>query len=134
MATNDPTTTALVSSDTNTVTNAANRDYAVPTAMALRADRPFPVASSGYAGTASDGLTQLDASHALTTSYASAANGNVVQTARVAPGSKNDGDDENDGVTLALGFGASQAAAVQTAESALQDRFDKARRESRKGW
>ena len=28
--------------DTNTVTNAANRDYAVPTYMALRADRPFP--------------------------------------------------------------------------------------------
>ena len=33
-----------------------------PTAMALRADRPFLAASSGYAGTASDGLTQLDQS------------------------------------------------------------------------
>ena len=35
-----------------------------PTSLALRADRPFLAASSGYAGTASDGLTQLDASHA----------------------------------------------------------------------
>ena len=51
---------------TNTVTNAVNRDYAVPTYMALAASTPVQTASVGYAGTASDGLTQLDASHALT--------------------------------------------------------------------
>ncbi len=51
---------------TNTVTNAVNRDYAVPTYMALDASVSSPAASVGYAGTASDGLTQLDASHALT--------------------------------------------------------------------
>src|SRR3954470_22996085 len=55
-ATVDPATTALVSSDPNTVTNAVNRDYAVPLHGALRADRRFRSASSGYAGTASDGL------------------------------------------------------------------------------
>ena len=47
-------------------TNAANRDYAVPTYLALRADRPFSTVSSGFVGTASDGLTQLDANHTLT--------------------------------------------------------------------
>ena len=54
-----------VSIDTVTATNAANRDYAQPVYAALRADRPFPVVSSGYAGTASDGLIQLDATHSL---------------------------------------------------------------------
>ena len=48
---------ALTAIDTNTVTNAANRDYAVPTALALRADRPFTSASAGFAGTASDSLS-----------------------------------------------------------------------------
>ena len=40
---------ALTAIDANTVTNAANRDYAVPTALALRADRPFTSASAGFA-------------------------------------------------------------------------------------
>ena len=45
-----------VSFDTNTATNAVNRDYAVPTYLALRADHPFAAVSSGFVGTASDGL------------------------------------------------------------------------------
>src|SRR3954469_2203550 len=49
-----------VSIDTKTATNAANRDYAQPVFAALRADRPFTQASSGFAGSASDGLAQLD--------------------------------------------------------------------------
>src|SRR5689334_3479712 len=48
-----------VSYDTVTTTNAANRDYAVPSFLALRADRPFATVSSGFVGTASDGLSQL---------------------------------------------------------------------------
>ena len=47
-------------SSTNTVTHAVNRDYAVPTYMALDGSSPSPAASVGYAGSASDGLTQLD--------------------------------------------------------------------------
>src|SRR5215472_2977559 len=42
-----------VISSTNTVTNAVNRDYAVPTFMALDASLSSPVASVGYAGTGS---------------------------------------------------------------------------------
>ncbi len=97
-----------VSIDTNTATIAANRDYATPVYAALRADRPFLRASSGYVGTASDGLTQLDAARRLTTTYGTATQGNVVQIAQL---------DVNGGrpATLALGFGASKAVAISTA-------------------
>jgi glucan 1,4-alpha-glucosidase len=108
----DSATTALVASDPNTVTNAVNRDYAVPTAMALRADRPFLSASSGFVGTPSDGLVQLDADHALRETFDRADNGNVVQTARV--------DLRHGETTLALGFGRDAASAVGTAGAALR--------------
>src|SRR6266516_3150540 len=104
----DQATTALVSSDLNTVTNAANRDYAVPLYGALRATRPFLTASSGYAGTASDGLTQLDADHALATTYVAAPHGNVVQTGRLNLG-------DEGAFTLALGFGTSASDAIGVA-------------------
>ena len=61
-----------VASNTNTTTNAANRDYAVPTFEALRASTGFAAASVGYAGTDSDGLAMLDAGHALTGAYTDA--------------------------------------------------------------
>src|SRR3954462_15768587 len=51
---------ALVAGDPTTETVAVNRDYAQPTFLALKADCGFEQASAGYAGTASDGLTQLD--------------------------------------------------------------------------
>lgn len=124
-ATVDPAS-ALVSWDLNTVTNAVNRDYAVPTAMALRADRPFGVASSGYAGTASDGLTQLDAAHQLTAVYADAGPGNVVQTARV--------DLRHGEATLALGFGRTAAAAVSTAGAAAHAPFSATLHTFLAGW
>ena len=120
----------LVASDPNTATNAVNRDYAQPVYAAL--DGPFAEASNGFAGTASDGLTQLDASHALTTSYTTASNGNVVQTARVKSGKRDDRGELD--FTVALGFGASQSAAVQTAESSLKDRFDRVADDSKRGW
>jgi glucoamylase len=127
----------LVASDPSTTTNASNRDYAQPVFAAL--DGPFANATSGFAGTASDGLTQLDGAHALTTAFTDATNGNVVQTARVAGRDEHrrgheDDDDADGGFTLALGFGATQASAVQTAEAALAHRFERALRESAKGW
>ena len=72
----------LVSSDPVTATNAANRDYAQPVYAAL--DGSFSEAESGFVGAASDGLVQLDATHALTPTYPDAEGGNVVQTAQVA--------------------------------------------------
>jgi glucoamylase len=115
-ATVDPATTALVSSDENTVTNAVNRDYGVPLFGALRADRPFRSASSGYAGTDSDGLTQLDARHALGPITPTAPAGNVVQTAEVAR-------DATGAFTLALGYGQNAAAAIGTAGASTRAPF-----------
>jgi hypothetical protein len=86
---------------TSTTSNAVNRDYAVPTYMALAASVPARTASVGYAGTVSDGLTQLASSHTLTP-YSSAPGGHIVATEDVTPG-------PGGSVTLALGFGRTQA-------------------------
>jgi glucoamylase len=104
-----------VVSSTNTVTDATNRTYAVPTYMALADSTPSPQASVGYAGTASDGLTQLDSSHTLTP-YTSAPDGHIVATQQLAPAA-------NGTVTLALGFGRTQASAVNTAQGSLGGPF-----------
>jgi glucan 1,4-alpha-glucosidase len=115
----------LVSSDTVTTTNAANRDYAQPVFAAL--DGSFNAASSGFVGTASDGLTELDATHALAPTYTDAINGNVEQTARITLGP--------DGKTvLALGFGATQGDAVGTAEGSLQTNFQKSLADYKQAW
>src|SRR4051812_30011921 len=98
---------ALVAGDPTTQTAAVNRDYAKPTYLALESDRDFTAASAGYAGTSSDGLTQLDSAHRLT-EYDSAPNGNVMLTGEVRPDS-----------TLALGFGRSAAEARATAGKSL---------------
>ena len=101
--------------DTGTVSQAANRDYAVPTYMALAGDRPGR-SSVGYAGTASDGLTPLDATHALGTTYSSAPDGHVVAIEDVTPA-------RGRGITLALGFGRTQSAAVGTAATSARRPF-----------
>jgi glucoamylase len=103
----------LVAYDTKTATNAVNRDYAQPVFAAL--DGRFDQVSSGFAGTPSDGLSQLDSSHSLTQLYSDASNGNVVQTARVAAAGGEEGN-----MTIALGFGADQASAVGSAEASLR--------------
>ena len=74
-------------------------------------------ASVGYAGTASDGLTQLDAAHALTPTT-SAADGHIVATEDVTPRAGAGG-----GFTLALGFGRSQQQAEATATASLRVPF-----------
>lgn len=115
-----------VISSTNTVTDAASRTYAVPTYMALDASRPSPVASVGYAGTASDGLTQLDAARTLT-AYSSAPDGHIVSTQELSPAP--DGS-----ITLALGFGRTQAQAVATADSSLSHPFGQIEGRYLNGW
>ncbi len=123
---------------TNTVTNATNRTYAVPTYMALASSPVRPAnsapannapannASVGYAGTASDGLTQLDASHTLT-SYTDAPDGHIVATEALTPG--RDGQ-----LTLALGFGRTQAQSVSTAGTSLNQSFAQALGQYQQGW
>lgn len=113
-ATIDPATTALVSYNTGTQSTTPQRNYQVPVYGTLAASRPFTAETSGFAGQPSDGLTQLDASHALTTSYRDATDGNVVQTA------------ELNGLrpfTLALGFGPTQAQSVEAAVASAATSF-----------
>jgi hypothetical protein len=101
----------LVGSDPVTATNAANRDYAQPVYSALDAD--FTEVSNGYAGAATDGLSQLDAARRLTALYTDAAPGSLVQTGRVEPGRDGTFD-------FALAFGATRRVAVATARSTLR--------------
>ncbi|WP_034087598.1 glucodextranase DOMON-like domain-containing protein [Streptacidiphilus albus] len=119
--------TAVVYSS-NTVTEAANRDYAVPTYMDLDAST-VGTASVGYAGAASDGLTQLDAAHAITaaTAATSAPDGHIVATEDVTPR-------HSDDITLALGFGRTQAQAVSTAAASLRTPFAQVARDYTDGW
>jgi glucoamylase len=115
----------LVASDPVTATQAANRDYAQPVYAAL--DGSFSQAASGFAGSPSDGLVQLDASHALTAAYSEALAGNVVQTAQVALG-------PGGTTVLALGFGASEDEAVGAAEASLGRPFDNVLDDYIDGW
>ncbi|YCK41067.1 glucodextranase DOMON-like domain-containing protein [Actinomadura sp. ATCC 39365] len=122
----DAATGAPVISDTGTETSAPERDYAVPTHLALRAERRLPLASVGYAGTSGDGLAQLDADHELTP-YDSAPRGNVVATARLPI-------DASGAVTFALGFGRTAEAALRTAGAAAARPFESTRAAFEAGW
>jgi hypothetical protein len=59
---------ALVASDTQVPTG----PFAAQVTGAVLASRPFLAASSGFAGTPSDGLAQLDAHHRLVNQYRTA--------------------------------------------------------------
>jgi glucoamylase len=115
-----------VSFDTNTHSQ-ANRAYAVPSYLALKADQPFTTVSSGFVGQASDGLTQLDATHTLSPVTSTATGGNVEQTAAITRG--RDGS-----TTLALGFGTTQRAAVATAGATVSTSLPKLVASYEKGW
>jgi glucoamylase len=112
---NDGGATVPLAFNTNTTTNAANRDYAVPTFEALRASAGFASASVGYAGTPSDGLSMLDTDRALTP-YTSAPDGHVALTARLRLARAGS-------VNLALAFGTSRERALAVARSAARASF-----------
>ncbi len=113
--------------DTNTKSNAVNRTYAVPVYSALDSALPFLQTSNGFAGAASDGQTQLDASHKLTALYGQALNGHVAQTMQLDL-------TQGDKVDLALGFGSNQADAVKAAEGTLATSFEKTQQNFERGW
>src|SRR2546421_7573090 len=113
--------------DTNTKSQAVNRTYAVPVYSALDASTPFTQVSNGFVGQPSDGLVQLDSSHALTATYTDANDGNLVQTAQanISKGGM---------FTLALGFGTSQAAAVSATKASLATQFSQLQKSYESGW
>src|SRR4051812_38791947 len=106
----------LVSYDTDTATNASNRDYARPVYGAL--DGRLADGSSGLVGSSDDDIDAMQAD---------VANGNVVQHARVLV-------DGSGAANLALGYGASQDEAVGAAEGSLATKFDETLGEYKKGW
>jgi glucan 1,4-alpha-glucosidase len=122
-ATIDPATTALVSSDTQ----APSGPFAAQVTGAVLASRPFLAAASGFAGTPSDGLAQLDARHRLVSQYQTATDGNVTQTAEVdaKPGQP---------FTLALGFGADAATAIKVARASSVSPFGSMLGSYLRGW
>lgn len=129
-------TATLEASGTPVVTNAltrteaANRDYAVPTSVALTATSAGE-ASVGFADTASDGLTQLDSARTLT-QYTAADDGHVVATEEVTPrGGPGTGGES---FTLALGFGRTAAQADATAHASLGLPFQAAEARYLAGW
>ena len=124
-----------VSYDLDTATNAANRDYAQPVYLAL--DGPFDVVTNGFAGAGSDGLAELEATHALATTYDVALNGNVVQVAHLrsrASSARGHREAEALRATLALGFGASASEAVSAAEASLRTPFFRTLAAYEAGW
>ncbi|MBC7551486.1 MAG: glucan 1,4-alpha-glucosidase, partial [Cellulomonas sp.] len=90
------------------------------------ADRPFTSVQCGFAGTASDGLAQLDASHRLTSATTTAADGNVVQTGEL--------DLRHDRATLALGYGSTLRDAVSTSGLSAARPFSALREAYVDGW
>jgi glucoamylase len=115
-----------LSYSTNSFTAAVNRDYASPIYAALAAGSRFGAVETGYAGSASDGLTELDSSGSLTTTAPDADNGNVVQTVKLGTG--------GGAWTVALGFGTSAERAVRTALSASATPFPASYAAYRAGW
>jgi glucoamylase len=116
-----------VSFDTNTVSQANRTAYAVPSYLALKASKPFSAVSSGFVGAASDGLTQLDATHQLGPITDSATSGNVEQTAAIQL-------DRTGATTLALGFGSTQASAVKTASATTSSSLARMTADYLAGW
>lgn len=113
--------------DTETTTSAPNRAYAVPVYSALDASPSFVQESGGFVGAPSDGLTQLDASHTLTSRFTDADNGNVEQTVQL--------DLSRGGNSvLTLGLGTTQAQAVSAAQASLAMPFEAIRHSYEAGW
>ena len=91
---------------------------------ALVASSGFEETTNGYHET-SDGLTQLRRDGRISNAYPRAADGNVVQLARVKGGAP---------FTLALGFGREPDEARMNAQASLLKGFAKAREEYEAGW
>ncbi|MGH9106372.1 MAG: hypothetical protein ACRDZX_11170, partial [Acidimicrobiales bacterium] len=75
-----------LSYSTNSFSEATNRTYATPIYAALAASEPFAAVETGFAGSGSDGLYELDATGTLSAGAPDADNGNVVQTVQLSMG------------------------------------------------
>jgi glucoamylase len=104
-------------------------DEQMQVASALVAFPALTETSNGYLGT-SDGWTELSQHYQLTAHGSSAPNGTVVQTGRLPV----TGLRGSQHLTLALGFGSTEAAAIVAANASLGTGFDQISEEYVKGW
>ncbi|MEU4745659.1 glucan 1,4-alpha-glucosidase, partial [Actinosynnema sp. NPDC023658] len=93
-----------------------------PIASALVSSTGFHVTSTGYVST-SDGVADLTRNFRLTSTYPEAGPGNIAQVARIAPRT-----------TLALGFAATEQAALISARASLHRPFEVTKRWYQLGW
>ena len=114
----DPALSNNGDDDTGTCANSALVATDSSSAAALIAQPGFTRASCGYKDT-SDGWTDLSAHRRMAWDYASAPDGNVVQTGRT----ELTGLRGHRQLTLALGFGATAAGATATARGSLAAGF-----------
>ncbi len=121
-----------LSYSTNSFTEAVDRSYASPVYAALAASTPFAGVETGFAGTSSDGLTELDSSGSLTSAAPDADNGNVVQTVKL--GLSGGPGQAGGSVTVALGFGGTEGAAVAVAQAASAAPFAATLAAYQAGW
>jgi glucoamylase len=104
-------------------------DEQMQVASALVALPALTETSNGYLGT-SDGWTELSQHYQLTAHDSSAPNGTVVQTGRLPV----TGLRGSQHLTLALGFGLTESAAIVAANASLETGFDQISEEYVKGW
>ena len=114
---------------TDSFTAAVNRSYATPIYAALAASQPFNQVETGFEGTASDGVTELDNTGALTTAVErggapDASDGNVTQTVGL----------RGDSATVALGLGPSEHSALGAALTASARPWDTTYAAYQAGW
>lgn len=98
---------------------------------ALASVSGFDESTSGYLGT-SDGLTQLRSSGRLTP-FVRAADGNVVQVARISLGPVLSAHSVAQ-FTLVLGFGRNAREAINNGQASVRKGFEVARKEYKRGW
>src|SRR5580692_10265486 len=115
-----------LSYSTNSFTEAVNRSYATPIYAALAAGSSFKAVETGFDGTSSDGLTELDSAGTLSSGAPDASNGNVVQTVELNMSAGS--------ATVALGFGGNERDAVGTALAASAAPFTATYAAYRAGW
>src|SRR3954468_11011265 len=125
----DPSLSGNGDDDSGSVAGSALVASDAKAASALVAAPAFTKTSNGYLG-ASDGWSDLSADDSMDFNYTSAPNGNVVQTGRLELTGKTGSQD----ATLALGFGASAAAARSAASASLAAGYAGADSAYRSGW
>jgi glucoamylase len=97
---------------------------------ALASSAGFTQTTTGYVGTSSDGSEQLASSHKLTSTYTSASDpGHIVQVAQIPVASSG-----STTFTLALGFGATQPAAISATAASLSAGFSTLQSSFESGW